>query len=75
MAGQQIENCIRELRRRHGDMTQQQLGDTIGVTRQTVIAIENSKYSPSLATAFAIAAVFGVRVDEVFRAPQRPRRG
>ena len=75
MAGQQIENCIRELRRRHGDMTQQQLGDAIGVTRQTVIAIENSKYSPSLATAFAIAAVFGVRVDEVFRAPQRPRRG
>jgi putative transcriptional regulator len=75
VAGQQIENCIRELRRRHGDMTQQQLGDAIGVTRQTVIAIENSKYSPSLATAFAIAAVFGVRVDVVFRAPQRPRRG
>jgi putative transcriptional regulator len=62
-----IQNCIRELRSLAGDMTQQALADRIGVTRQTVVAIEREKYSPSLEVAFRIAAVFGVGLDEVFR--------
>ena len=60
-----LSNTIRELRAGRG-MTQQALADAIGVTRQTVIAIELDKYSPSLETAFKIAEVFGVRLEEVF---------
>jgi putative transcriptional regulator len=53
-------------------MTQQQLADRIGLTRQTVVAIEGDKYSPSLETAFRIAEVFGVPLDKVFQyAPKR----
>jgi putative transcriptional regulator len=62
-----IRNVIRRLRFDHGEMTQQQLADRIGVTRQTVNAIELGKYSPSLEVAFRIAAVFKVRVDQVFQ--------
>ena len=61
-----ITNRIRELRHAHGEMTQQQLAEHIGVTRQTVIAIEANKYSPSLEVAFRIAAVFKVPLDAVF---------
>ena len=61
-----ITNRVRELRDRHGDMTQAQLGDAIGVTRQTIIAIEQRRYSPSLESAFRIARVFGVGVEDVF---------
>jgi putative transcriptional regulator len=61
-----VHNTIRLLRAQHGAMTQQTLAERIGVTRQTVIAIELSKYSPSLETAFRIAAVFGVPLDAVF---------
>lgn len=61
-----ITNHIRRLRFEQEEMTQQELADLIGVTRQTVNAIEGEKYSPSLEVAFAIAAVFGRRVDEVF---------
>jgi putative transcriptional regulator len=61
-----IENRIRELRYRNGEMTQQDLADRIGVTRQTVLAIENGKYSPTLELAFQIAAVFGLELGEVF---------
>jgi putative transcriptional regulator len=61
-----ITNRIRELRFRAGEMTQQQLADRIGVTRQTVLAIENGKYSPTLELAFRIAAVFEVELGEVF---------
>jgi putative transcriptional regulator len=53
-------------------MTQQALADQIGVTRQTVIAIEQGKYSPSLEVAFRIAAVFGVPLDQVFRYEPEP---
>lgn len=69
-----ITNSIRRLRFEHGEMTQQALGERIGVTRQTVNAIEAGKYSPSLEVAFRIAAVFGRRVDEVFHfaAPAGP---
>ena len=61
-----ISNRIRELRAEHGDMTQQALADCIGVSRQTVIAIEQGKYSPSLEMAFQIARVFRVPLDRVF---------
>jgi putative transcriptional regulator len=61
-----IRNRIRELRFDHDQMTQQALAERIGVTRQTVNAIELGKYSPSLEVAFRIAAVFGVPLDEVF---------
>ena len=62
-----LRNEIRALRFRHGQMTQQQLADSIAVSRQTVVAIENAKYSPTLELAFKIARVFGVPLDEVFR--------
>jgi putative transcriptional regulator len=62
-----IQNRIRRLRFDHGEMTQQALADRIGVTRQTVNAVELGKYSPSLEVAFRIAAVFGVSLDDVFQ--------
>jgi len=61
-----VTNSIRQLRFAHGEMTQQALGERVGVTRQTITAIEAGKYSPSLEVAFRMAGVFGVRVDEVF---------
>jgi putative transcriptional regulator len=69
-----IRNTIRDLRAARS-MTQQELADLIEVTRQTVIAIEGDKYSPSLEVAFRIAHVFGVPLEQVFQydAP-RPRR-
>ncbi|MFW6365297.1 MAG: helix-turn-helix transcriptional regulator [Spirochaetota bacterium] len=66
MKGIPISNSIRRLRFETGEMTQQQLADRTGVTRQTIIAIENGKYSPSLELAFRIAATFGVSLDKVF---------
>jgi len=63
----QISNQIRRLRFEHNEMTQQALADAIGLTRQTVIAIEKNKYSPSLEAAFKIAGVFGVTLGEVFQ--------
>lgn len=68
-----VTNHIRRLRFEHGEMTQQTLAERIGVTRQTVNAIEAEKYSPSLEVAFQIALVFGKRIDEVF-AYEKPRR-
>lgn len=65
-----ITNSIRTLRAAHGDMTQAELADRLGVTRQTVIAIEKGRYSPSLETAFRIARVFGVPLEEVFQYPE-----
>lgn len=61
-----ITNQIRTLRFLHSEMTQAELGERIGLTRQTVAAIEAGKYSPSLEAAFRIAEVFGKRLDEVF---------
>lgn len=61
-----ISNRVRELRDQHGSMTQAELGDAIGVTRQTVIAIEQGRYSPSLESAFRIAQTFGVGLEDVF---------
>ena len=64
-----VTNSIRALRFAHGEMTQADLAERIGVTRQTVIAIEQGKYSPTLELAFQIAHVFGVPLDEVFQYP------
>ena len=61
-----ITNRIRELREQHGAMSQSALAEAIGVTRQTVIAIELGKYSPSLESAFRIARIFGTDVESVF---------
>jgi len=67
MAKGRIRNHIRKLRFLGSEMTQQQLAEKIGVTRQTVIAIEGDKYSPSLEVAFRIARVFEVPLEEVFQ--------
>lgn len=64
-----ITNSIRTLRFKHDEMTQADLARRVGVTRQTVIAIEQGRYSPSLEMAFQIAAVFGVSLVEVFQYP------
>ena len=69
-----ITNRIRRLRFENDEMTQQQLAERIGVTRQTVNAIELAKYSPSLEVAFRIAEIFGVPLDEVFRYEGRKKR-
>ena len=66
MGGTPISNTIRRLRFEHDEITQQRLAERIGVTRQTVNAIELGKYSPSLEVAFRIAAVFGVPLEQVF---------
>lgn len=66
MAERRLVNTIRSLRFHAGEMTQAELGEKIGVTRQTVAAIEQGKYSPTLETAFRIADVFGVGLEEVF---------
>ena len=65
-----VTNAIRALRFRRGEMTQAELAERIGVTRQTVIAIEQGRYSPSLELAFQIARTFDVPLDEVFQYPQ-----
>jgi putative transcriptional regulator len=67
MADRRLTNRIRLLRFHAGEMTQSELGDGIGVTRQTVAAIEQGKYSPTLETAFRIADILGVPLDDVFR--------
>ncbi len=64
-----VTNNLRALRFAHGEMTQAELADRIGVTRQTIIAIEQGRYSPSLEMAFQIARLFKVPLDEVFQYP------
>ena len=66
MGKSRISNNIRTLRFFHDEMTQAQLAEKVGVTRQTIIAMEQEKYSPSLELAFRIAHVFDVPLDEVF---------
>ncbi|WP_300376041.1 helix-turn-helix transcriptional regulator [Henriciella sp.] len=61
-----ITNRVKELREAHGQMSQAALGEAIGVTRQTVIAIEQGRYSPSLESAFRISRLFGVGLEDVF---------
>ena len=64
-----VTNQIRALRFANGEMTQADLADKVGVTRQTIIAIEQGRYSPSLEMAFQIAGVFGATLEEVFQYP------
>jgi len=66
MGKSRVRNNIRKLRFFRDEMTQQQLADRVGVTRQTIIAMEQEKYSPSLELAFRIALVFDVPLGEVF---------
>ena len=66
MSKSRISNNIRKLRFFHDEMTQQQLAEKVGVTRQTIIAMEQDKYSPSLELAFRIARIFNVPLEEVF---------
>ena len=61
-----IHNRIRELRFKAGEMTQQGLADRVGITRQTVIALEKGKYYPSLELAFRISKTFGVPLEQIF---------
>jgi len=70
MAVDYLKNNIRWLRFENGEMTQQQLADAAGVTRQTIIAIEVGKYVPSLTLAFKIAKAFDVPVGETFQYQQ-----
>jgi putative transcriptional regulator len=63
----EISNQIRRLRFEHGEMTQQQLAEQAGCTRQTIILLEQERYAPSLALAMKIARVFGATVDQVFQ--------
>ena len=67
MAKSELKNRIRRLRFDHGEMTQEALAQRVNVTRQTIIALEAGKYSPSLPLAFRIARVFGVPVEQVFQ--------
>ncbi len=66
MPRSEISNRVRRLRFEHGEMTQQELAERAGCTRQTILALEQNRYVPSLALAFRIARVFGVGLEEVF---------
>ena len=66
MSRPMLTNCIRRLRFEHGEMTQQELADRCGVTRQTILALEAGRYGPSLVLAFRLARAFGVPVEAVF---------
>jgi putative transcriptional regulator len=67
MSGTTLRNQIRRLRFEHGEMTQDALARAVGVTRQTIIALEAGRYAPSLELAFRIARVFEVAVEDVFQ--------
>jgi putative transcriptional regulator len=67
MAKAKIDNQIRKLRFEHDEMTQQELADRIGCTRQTIIVLERSRYVPSLSLAFEIAQAFSKTIEEVFQ--------
>lgn len=67
MPPNELSNCLRRLRFENGQITQQQLADKVGVTRQTIIAIESGKYAPSLPLAFRLAQIFGVKIEDIFQ--------
>ena len=67
VANSELSNNVRRLRFENGEITQEQLANKVGVTRQTIIAIEAGKYAPSLPLAFRIARVFNVTVEQVFQ--------
>ena len=67
MPSADLSNQIRRLRFEHDEMTQEALAQRVGVSRQTIIALESGKYAPSLVLAFRIARAFGVNVEDVFQ--------
>ena len=67
MVKSEVSNQVRRLRFENGEMTQQQLADLAGVTRQTIIAIESGKYTPSLPLAFKLAKIFGLTLENIFQ--------
>lgn len=67
MGTDEVQNRIRRLRFDHGEMTQEELARRVGCTRQTIIALEQGKYVPSVTLAFRIARTFGVMVEDVFQ--------
>ena len=66
-----LSNSLRELRQARGGITQQELADRVGITRQTIIAIEGNKYSPSLEVAFMISHALDARLEDVFHYGER----
>jgi putative transcriptional regulator len=73
--GGEVRSEARRLRFLHGEMTQEELAKRVGVTRQTIVAIERGNYDPSVGLAIRIARVFGVSVEEVFRLhDEEPKR-
>ncbi|MCK5035616.1 MAG: helix-turn-helix transcriptional regulator [Candidatus Sabulitectum sp.] len=74
MESAKLQNSIRCLRFEHGEMTQQQLADLARVTRQTIAALEASRYNPSLLLAVRIAKAFGVPVEDVFQYEEKPKK-
>lgn len=70
-----IGNHLRRMRFDHGQMTQQALAQAVGVTRQTIVALETGRYAPSLELAMRLAAVFGCGVDDLFFWNEPPRYG
>ena len=75
MGKSQIENNIPTLRFHRDEMTQQQLAEKVGVTRQTIVAIEKGKYSPTLELAFRIALVFETPLEEIFSYKENDQKG
>jgi putative transcriptional regulator len=67
MSSDYLTNQVRRLRFENGEITQQQLADKVGVTRQTIIAIESGRYAPSLPLAFKLARTFNVKIEQVFQ--------
>ena len=67
MARSDLTNCVRRLRFDHGEITQAELASRVGVTRQTIIAIEAGKYAPSLPLAFRLARAFNRQIEDVFQ--------
>ncbi|MBA7706106.1 hypothetical protein ES703_114952 [subsurface metagenome] len=73
MVNARIKNSIRRLRFDHNEMTQEELANHAGCTRQTIIALEQGKYVPSITLAFQIARAFGVTLEEVFQYEEQKR--
>lgn len=69
-----LTNCVRQLRTADSGMTQQELADRVGVTRQTIVALEGGAYTPSLALAMRIARTFGKQIEDVFQLDENPRQ-
>jgi len=67
LAKAEIHNSIRKLRFEHDEMTQQQLADSVGCSRQTIVLLEQGRYAPSLALALRVARIFDQTVDEIFQ--------